>query len=93
MNAGKLAGANPLYNTGKVVSGAGGRNVTDGPFAESKEAVGGYFLVNVAGEEEAVSIARGCPLLDHGWSVEVRPVSPECAMAGRIRASSELVNA
>src|SRR6267142_2529937 len=55
---GKMKGANPLYAEGKLVSGSNGRIVVDGPFAESKEAIGGYFLVSVAGEEEAVTIAQ-----------------------------------
>src|SRR3954469_7437706 len=63
---GKMKGANPLYGEGKLVSGAQGRIVVDGPFAESKEAIGGYFLVSVADEDEAVAIAQRCPLLEHG---------------------------
>lgn len=82
---GKLKGANPLYNQGKIVSGPNGRSVVDGPFAESKEAIGGYFLLAVADEAEAVAIAQRCPLLDHGTSVEVRPVAPECPLAHQLR--------
>src|SRR6187200_1829492 len=58
---GKLKGANPLYDEGKLVSGSQGRIVVDGPFAESKEAIGGYFLVSVSGEDEAVAIAQRNP--------------------------------
>ena len=78
---GKVAGGNPLENTGKVVSGRGGRVVADGPFAESKEAVGGYFLLTVTSEEEAVNIARQCPGLAHGAVVEVRPIAEMCPVA------------
>jgi hypothetical protein len=90
---GKMKGANPLYAEGKLVSGANGRIVVDGPFAESKEAIGGYFLVSVSGEEEAVAIAQRCPTLEHGCVVEVRPVAPECPLAHSLReATAELAH-
>ncbi len=76
--AGKVKGGLPLMNEGKMVSGAEGRFVVDGPFAESKEAVGGYFLIAVADFDEAVAIARQCPALKHGATVEIRPVAEEC---------------
>jgi hypothetical protein len=78
--AGKLKGGLPLMNEGKVVSGANGRLVVDGPFAESKEAIGGYFLIAVADLDEAVAIAKQCPGLKYGAVVEIRPVAEECAV-------------
>ena len=78
---GKMKNGLPLMNEGKVVRGANGRFVTDGPFAESKEAVGGYFLISVASLEEAVAIARQCPGLEYGAMVEIRPVALECTAA------------
>lgn len=51
--------------------GTGGFTVTDGPFAESKEALGGYFLIEAADLDEAVQIAKEVPA---GAGVEVRPV-------------------
>ena len=92
---GKMKGANPLHPQGKLVSGAHGRIVVDGPFAESKEAIGGYFMVSVADEAEAVAIAQKCPLLEHGSVVEVRPVAPECPIAAGLRtaANPELAHA
>jgi len=72
-----LAG-NPLEPEGRIVSGKNGRIVSDGPFAESKETIGGYFLLDVPGMDEAVEIARQCPGLPFGIRVEVRPVAPEC---------------
>jgi len=75
---GKCKGGQPLQREGKVVSGKGGRNVVDGPFAESKEAIGGYFSLTVADMDEAVAIAKGCPGLDYGLQVEVRPVADGC---------------
>jgi hypothetical protein len=72
-----LAGS-PLDNKGKVISGKGGRIVADGPFAEAKEAVGGYFLLQVDTMDEAVAIGQQCPMLPHGGIVEVRQVLEEC---------------
>src|SRR5438045_6261813 len=58
---GKAIAGNPLEHEGKVVSGKNGRVVADGPFAESKEAIGGYFLLQVQSLDEAVAIAKECP--------------------------------
>ena len=71
-------GGQPLENEGRVISGKKGRTVADGPFAESKEAIGGYFLLQLTNLDEAVEIARQCPLLDYGLTVEVRPVAAQC---------------
>jgi len=48
--------------------------VTDGPFAESKEAIAGFFIVQADSLEQAVEIANGCPGLEVGQTVEVRAV-------------------
>ena len=75
---GKCAGGLPLQDAGKLVSGKSGLNVTDGPFAESKEAVGGFFHLRVTDEPEAIAIAQQCPGLEHGCVVEVRPAGEPC---------------
>ncbi len=61
---------------GTVVQVRDGRTrMVDGPFSESKEMVGGYFLVDCATHEEALAIAAECPAA--AWAtVEVRPVGP-----------------
>src|SRR5689334_6098768 len=51
-------GAQPLMEEGKLVTGAKGASVTDGVFAESKEAIAGYFLLAVSSVEEAVRLAQ-----------------------------------
>lgn len=63
-------------DTATVVRAQGGKVVTtDGPFAETKEALGGYSIVEVPSLEEAVAIARDHPLVRVGrHSIEVRPV-------------------
>jgi hypothetical protein len=82
---GILKGAQPLVREGKIVSGRQGRVVADGPFAESKEAIGGYFLLAVNSLDEAVAVAKNCPSLEYGAQIEVRPVADECPMAERAR--------
>jgi hypothetical protein len=93
---GKVQHGHPLEPQGCVVSGSHGARVVDGPFAESKEAIGGYFLLTVASLEEATQIAQQCPSLSHGMTVEVRPVAEACptlGVRGRPVASAELTNA
>ena len=76
---GKAKAGKPLFYEGKIVSQKHGRLlVVDGPFAESKEAIGGFFLLQVDGLDEAAEIAKEFPALAYGATVEVRPVAPEC---------------
>ncbi len=82
---GILKAAQPLVREGKIVSGKQGRVVADGPFVESKEAIGGYFLLAVNSLDEAVAVAKTCPSLEYGTQVEVRPVAEDCPMAERAR--------
>ena len=63
----------PLERTGKVVRGQQ-KTVTDGPFTETKDLVGGFTLVEARDIDQAVELSRGCPILEGGGSVEVRPV-------------------
>jgi len=62
----------PLERTGKVVRGH--QAVTDGPYTEAKDLVGGFSLIEARDIDQAVELSRGCPILDGGGSVEVRPV-------------------
>ena len=64
---------NPLERTGKVVKGRE-KTVTDGPFAEAKDLVGGYSLVITKDLAQAAELAKGCPIFDAGGFVEVRPI-------------------
>jgi len=75
MSQGTIKGGQPLDRyEGKVVSWKNGEIIVDGPFAESKEAIGGYFLLEVDGQNEAVEIAKQCPALEYGLDVEVRRI-------------------
>jgi len=84
MTTGKAKGGQALARSGAIVSGNNGRDITDGPFAESKEVVGGYLLLNVETFEEAVAIAKTCPGLAHGGKMEVRPLSATCPSETRL---------
>jgi hypothetical protein len=73
---GRVAATNGLELTGKILRGPIGETViTDGPYAEGKEVVGGYVLLNPCTLKEAVAAAKKCPGLDYRMIVEVRPVS------------------
>ena len=78
---GKVKASQPLSAQGRIISG--GNLVVDGPFAESKEAVGGYLVLQADDLNEAVEIARSMPTLKHGVSVEVRPILAKCPIFER----------
>jgi len=64
-----------LHHAARVQSRAGQVRVVDGPFAEAKEMVGGFFLVDCSTRDEAIAIATECPAAE--WcAVEVRAVAP-----------------
>jgi hypothetical protein len=71
-----VAGGNALDSVTKARTvrpdGAGGFTVTDGPFVETKEALGGYYLVEAADLDEAVELAKQVPVINGG--LEVRPI-------------------
>jgi hypothetical protein len=56
------------------VSGRNGNSVTDGPYTEGKEVVGGYFVITARDLNEAVNISKECPGLEVGGSVQVRQI-------------------
>jgi hypothetical protein len=73
---GKFKGGNQLQATAMATTvrvRKGNQSVTDGPFAETKEQLGGYFLVEAKDQDEAQAIAARIPSV-HGGSIEVRPV-------------------
>ena len=63
----------PLESAGKVVKGSK-KTVTDGPFAEAKDIVGGYTLVEARDLDQAVELSKGCPIFEGEGTVEVRPI-------------------
>lgn len=78
----KLAAAGVLVSgdelnviaTAKSIRGQGGSQVVDGPFVDTKEQLGGYYLIDCATEDEALKWAKQCPVTMHGGGVELRPV-------------------
>jgi hypothetical protein len=63
----------PLERTGKVVSGKQ-KMLHDGPFAESKDVISGYSLIEADDLSIATELSKGCPILEIGGHVEVRPI-------------------
>jgi len=71
--SGNFKAGEPLERGGKVLSGKK-KLVTDGPYAEAKDLVGGYLLVGAKSIDDAVELARGCPVFEMDGSVEVRAI-------------------
>lgn len=70
---GRFVDAEALENTGVIVTAKNGA-LTDGPFVETKEMIGGYYVFTARDLDEAVAIGRNCPALTYGDSIEVRQV-------------------
>lgn len=70
---GILAGGDPLQPTGKQVNGTR-KVVTDGPYVEAKEMIGGYLIINAKDIDHAVEISKGCPIFNEDGKLEVRPI-------------------
>ena len=70
---GQLVDGLPLNSDGKVVEKAG-EVITNGPFAEGTEVVGGYLIVTADDLNGAVEISKGCPIFEHDGTVEVREI-------------------
>jgi hypothetical protein len=81
---GRCLGGQSLEHDRQVVRGAE-RNVTDGPYAEAKESVAGYFILLVDNEAEAVEIAKLCPGLPYGTTVEVRKLMERCKASQEVK--------
>ncbi len=73
---GKLAGGHKLKDEGgKWLSAKDGKiTVTDGPYSEAKEVMGGYFMIKAENYEAAVAISRECPHLEYGGRIELREI-------------------
>ena len=69
---GKFSSTNQLGFAGKTLKADG--VITDGPYAEVKEIVGGYIIVKADDIDDAIKLAHGCPILFMGGNVEVRDI-------------------
>jgi len=76
---GKMKPGQRLKYEGKTVSRR--NEITDGPFGESKEVIGGYWFAIANSIDEAAQLAAGNPCLDYGLSMEIRPIDPDIATA------------
>lgn len=68
-----LAAQGHLLDRGQALE-RGGKVVTDGPFAEAKDVIGGFSMIKARDLAQAAELARGCPVIERGGQVEVRPV-------------------
>ncbi len=78
---GSLAAQNVLANSGNRLASEGkvvkpNKVITDGPYVEMKEAIGGYIIVKANTLQEAAELSKGCPVLMVGGNVEVRQIVP-----------------
>jgi len=72
---GKLVSAEKLKdNTGILINRKNGQVVVDGPFAETKETIGGYFILNAADMGEAIETTKECPAISEGGMLELREI-------------------
>ena len=90
---GKAVEGQPLELETRVVSGPGGARVVDGPFAEAKEAIGGYVKLVVGSREEATAIAQKHPGLAYGLVIEVRELKSHCHLGVAVRGSAPTLSA
>ena len=72
VSQGKVGSSVRLGSEGKVLKGGG--VITDGPFVELREILGGLYILKAESLEEATTLAHGCPILGLGGSVEIRPL-------------------
>ncbi|MEM8896319.1 MAG: YciI family protein [Bacteroidota bacterium] len=70
--SGNHVSSEPLTDEGFLVSDT--QVVSDGPFIEAKDAISGYFIIKAENHEQAIEIAKSCPLVTNGGTVELRPV-------------------
>ena len=75
-DAGRIAGGNKLEDgTGRMMRGTGAQvRISDGPFTETKDVIGGFYILKAASYEEAVDLCRDCPHLEYGGGIEIRRV-------------------
>ena len=78
---GRVQLGHPLAPEGRIVSGARGQRIVDGPFAEAKEVIGGFFLLSAESIDDATALVQQCPSLQHGMTIEIRPIADACHLA------------
>lgn len=86
VRAGRMRRGQRLARDGRTV--ARRRPITDGPFGETKEVIGGYWFILAGSLDEAAALAAGSPCLAYGLFYEIRPIDPERASAFAITTES-----
>ncbi len=78
MKNGQLVGGNKLKDEGgrALTMHSGRLRVVDGPFAEAKEVIGGYFIITAADYDAAIEITKSCPHFKYGRGIELREIDP-----------------
>ena len=89
-STGRATEGQPLELETRLVSGSGGARVIDGPFAEAKEAIGGYVKLMAGSLDEATAIAQQHPGLDYGLEIEVRQMTESCHLGVQHHSAPEL---
>ena len=90
---GKALDGTPLELETRIVAGPRGERVVDGPFAEAKEAIGGYVMLAVSDLAEATAIAQRHPGLAYGLVIEVRRLAECCHLGVKVRPHEAAVSA
>jgi hypothetical protein len=72
---GHFKGGEPLESGGKVLRGKS-KTITDGPYPEAKDVIGGYLIVSAESLDHAVELSKGCPIFEVNGTVEVRQIRP-----------------
>lgn len=96
----RLNQSQALRSSGKLADGEGrvlrAKNdkvlITDGPYSETKEVLGGYFIIEVADYEAALGLAKGCPILALGGSVEIRALEKNYRPGARFGEADTQIN-
>ncbi len=72
-----IAGEKLTESLGTTLRKKGKSIVVDGPYTDSKDAIGGFYIIKAKDEKAAIELANGCPALKYGGSVEIREVDME----------------
>lgn len=88
VDQGKVKNGLGLAREGARIDGKTGRVISDGPYAESKEAIGGFMVIEADNIEEVIAIAKNNPTIQYGTTIEIRPLNrgeEDCPLYKRLR--------
>jgi hypothetical protein len=93
INRGVAQHGHALVRAGARVTGKSGRIITDGPYPESKEAIGGFMTLQAESLEAAAAIAQTNPMIKYGATIEIRQINDVCPLEARVRELQQLAAA